>query len=275
MTAGQNDRIKFEVTDEALHAYVDGQLDAECRAAVEAYLKERPEKTVEIAHWRRQNAALTTMFGPVAAEPVPSRLDPHRLAANANRARWDWTRVAAAAVLIVGLSGGVGWYLRGAATYDESSADLLIDGAVTAHALYVAESRHAVEVGADDKSHLVTWLSSRLGRPIGAPDLSAQGFSLVGGRLLPPLAETGTGPAAQLMYQNASSSRLTVYITAASSHPGKASETETEKGLEAYYWANDQITCTVVGDATDPNMPTLAKGVYEQLSWRPDPPGRW
>jgi anti-sigma factor RsiW len=215
------------------------------------------------------------MFGPIAAEPIPARLNPRRLAAVAASRRTDWSRIAAAAVLLVALSGGIGWYLRGATSFGESTADLLIDGAVTAHALYVAESTHAVEVGADDKAHLISWLSSRLGQPIGAPDLSAQGFALVGGRLLPPLAKTGTGPAAQLMYQNASSSRLTVYITAASSHPGNASEIETEKGLEAYYWANDQITCTVVGDATDPNMQTLARGVYEQLSWRPDPPARW
>ena len=94
---------------------------------------------------------------------------------------------------------------------------------------------------------LVTWLSNRLGRQISTPDLTEQGFTLVGGRLLPPLPETGTGPAAQLLYQNATANRLTVYITAAGK-PGKPFETSTENGVEAYYWANSQITCTVVGD---------------------------
>ena len=77
MTAGTTHRDAFEVTDAALHAYVDGQLDAAARAAVEAYLAAHPDKAAEIAHWQRQNAALATMFGPVAAEPVPQRLDPH------------------------------------------------------------------------------------------------------------------------------------------------------------------------------------------------------
>ena len=49
----------------------------------------------------------------------------------------------------------------------------------------------------------------------------------------------------------------------------------TEQGLQAYYWANDQITCTVVGDMAEADLPVLAKDVYQQLSWRPDPPGRW
>jgi anti-sigma factor RsiW len=164
--------------------------------------------------------------------------------------------------------------LRGALTGSEPPSELLIDGAVTAHALYVKESRHAVEVPAGDKAHLVTWLSNRLGRAIDTPDLASQGFTLVGGRLLPPLADSGTGPAAQLMYQNATSNRLTVYITAAGK-PGKPFEETTKNGLQAYYWANDQITCTVVGDVAEADLPVLAKGVYQQLSWRPDPPGRW
>ncbi len=96
----------------------------------------------------------------------------------------------------------------------------------------------------------------------------------MGGRLLPPLAETGTGPVSQLMYQNATASHVTVYITAAGSDHGKPYELAKQKGLEAYYWANDQITCTVGGDLPKAAMQTLAKGVYEQLSWRPNPPAR-
>jgi len=274
MSAGQDNRQVFEVTEEVLHAFVDGQLDAAQSATVESWLAAHPEKAAEIAQWRRVNAGLATMFGPVMNEPVPARLNPHRIAATAQHARWDWTRMAAAAVLLVGLSGGVGWFVRGALWYEEPASDRLIDGAVAAHSLYVKETRHAVEVAADDKAHLVTWLSNRLGRPIEAPDLAAQGFTLVGGRLLPPLAETGTGPAAQLMYQNASSSRVTVYITAALTGVGKPYELATQQGVEAYYWANNQITCTVVGDLPEADMKLVANGVYQQLSWRPDPPGR-
>ena len=273
MSTGRNDR-EFEVTEETLHAYVDGQLSPGERAAVDTWLSAHPDKAAEVALWQRQNAALATLFAPVAAEAVPPRLDPRRIVAGIEDARWDWTRIAAAAVLLIGLSGGAGWFLRTATWQEEPAADRLIDGAVSAHALYVKETRHAVEVAADDKAHLITWLSNRVGRAIGAPDLSTQGFELVGGRLLPPLAQTGTGPAAQLMYQNKTANRLTVYITAAADIRGKPFETYDEKGLEAYYWANDQITCTVVGDLPQAEMRTVAKGVYQQLTWRPDPPAR-
>jgi anti-sigma factor RsiW len=273
MSAGRNER-DITVTDDTLHAYVDGQLDAARRSAVEDWLATRPDRAADAGNWQRQNAALKTMYDPVMAEPIPTRLDPHRIAARLARRRWDWPRLAAAAVVLLFLGLGGGWVLRTATWQEPAASDRLIDGAVTAHDLYVRESRHAVEVGADDKAHLVTWLSNRLGRQIDAPDLAAQGFTLVGGRLLPPLPETGAGPAAQLMYQNQTADRLTVYITAATRPVGRPFETYTEDGLAAYYWANDQITCTVVGDLPQKQMQTLAKGVYEQLTWRPDPPAR-
>ena len=273
MSTGHDDR-QFEVTEESLHAYVDGQLAPADRALVDTWLATHAEKAAEVAIWQRQNAALSTLFAPVAVEPVPARLNPRRIAAGIRESRWDWTRIAAAAVLVVALSGGAGWFLRTATWQEEPASERLIDGAVTAHALFVKESRHAVEVAADDRTHLVTWLSNRVGHPIGTPDLAAQGFQLVGGRLLPPPAETGTGPAAQLMYQDGTANRVTVYITAASDGDGKPYVKYQERGLQAYYWANDQITCTVVGDLPEAQMQTVAKGVYQQLTWRPDPVGK-
>ena len=55
--------------------------------------------------------------------------------------------------------------------------------AIAAHLIYANEKRHVVEVGADDEEHLVGWLSNRLGTELKAPDFSAEGYSLVGGRL--------------------------------------------------------------------------------------------
>ena len=273
MNAGE-DKRPFEVTEATLLAYVDGQLSPGERAAVETWLLEHPDKAADVGAWQRQNAALSTLYAPILAEPVPPRLDPRRIAAGVSGARWDWTRVAAAAVVLLAIGSGAGWFMRTATWQEEPASERLIDGAVSAHALYVKETRHAVEVAADDKAHLVTWLSNRVGHPIGAPDLTVQGFQLVGGRLLPPPAETGMGPAAQLMYQDGASTRVTVFITTAADGDGKPYVKYQDHGLEAYYWANDQITCTVVGDLPEAQMQTVAKGVYQQLTWRPDPGGR-
>ncbi|MBI4048478.1 MAG: zf-HC2 domain-containing protein, partial [Devosia nanyangense] len=69
------------ITDDTLQAYADGRLDADGRAAVEAHLEAHPDLAAELALWQRQRDAIKTLYDPVAGEPVPARLNPHRLAA--------------------------------------------------------------------------------------------------------------------------------------------------------------------------------------------------
>ena len=259
------------ITEDMLQAYADGRLEPSARAAVEGHLERHPDLAAEVLLWQRQRDAIGTLFDPVAGEPVPIRLDPRRLAAGRSAERRTWRRLAAAAVVLVGLGLGAGWFARDLLRPEETPGQWLIASAVNAHALYVRENRHAVEVAAADKGHLTTWLSSRLQHQLNAPDLSDQGFSLVGGRLLPPDAYANAGPAAQLMYENAAKVRLTVYVTAALPDRARAYRFETVNGLEAFYWANDAITCTVVGDLPQDQMQVIARTVYQQLTRLPDP----
>lgn len=260
----------IEITEAKLLAYADDRLSDIERAAVERYLVSNPQKAAEVLHWQRQNEALTTIFPSLANDTVPERLDPRRIARGiATENRFRFTQIAAAIMLVV-LGGAIGWGGRDMVTPVEASSDALIDSAVLAHALYVKENRHAVEVPAGDKDHLVSWLSNRVTQPVNPPDLSAEGFSFVGGRLLPPTEYAKAGPAAQLMYENAASERVTVYITAALPDRKSAYEFTSRGPHEAFYWANEKITCTVVGELPEAEMQTVAKKVYQQLTWRPD-----
>ena len=166
------------ISEAMLHAYVDGRLTPDERLTVAQWLAADADTQAEIALWQRQRDAIATLYAPVATEPVPARLDPHRLAAARIVKCNAVLRMAAAAVVLVGLGIGAGWLAHDRLM--PGASDLLIANAVNAHALYVKESRHAVEVAATDEKHLVTWLSNRLSRQISAPDLSAQGFTLVG-----------------------------------------------------------------------------------------------
>jgi anti-sigma factor RsiW len=258
------------ITEDTLHAYADGLLDAAGRAEVEAWLAEHPAELAEVAAWQRQNEALTTLFGPVANEPIPARLGPQLIAARRPPAAIGWPQLAAAAVVLVAIGGSIGWFGRDVVMPAEAASDILIDNAVAAHSLYVREKRHAVEVAASEEEHLESWLSNRIETPIAAPDLVAEGFTLIGGRLLPEGLYTESGPAAQLMYENAAAERLTVYITGALPDAATSYEFVTRGGVDAFYWANAAITCTVVGTLPDADMQTVARKVYQQLTWRPD-----
>lgn len=265
----------FVVDTDALHAYVDGQLTDAQRKAVDAYLAAHPDAATLVTQWTRQNDALGALFSPTAKEPIPSRLNPHRIAEGLRSDRMRMFRTIAATLVVVAAAGSLGWYMRGVLWQEEPVAERLIDNAVVAHALYVKEKSHAVEAAADSPN-LMRWLSNRIASPIDAPNLTAQGYTFLGGRLLP--GETGErahGPAAQLMYENAAAERLTLYITGPLPDKKEVWKFEARDGVDAYYWANDAVTCTIVANLPESDVRSLGKTIFEQLtrnadsSWNP------
>lgn len=250
-------------TEQDLMAHADGLLDPPRRAEVDSWLLKNPEAAAEVASWERQNEAIRTLFGHVGREGVPARLSADRISA---APRFGWGQMAAAAIVLIGLGGGLGWAGRTWLAPSEPVNRSLIAAAVTAHGLYVAEQRHAVEVAAAEEEHLVSWLSNRIESPFVAPDLAGLGFGLVGGRLLPPTPGVESGPAAQLMYEDEAGQRITVYLTGHVEGEEAVRQFVDMGGVDAFYWGNEAITCTVVGDLPEERMQELARQVYAELT---------
>jgi len=140
-------------------------------------------------------------------------------------------------------------------------AGKITEEAIAAHVIYAAEQRHAVEVPASDKDHLQTWLSNRVGLKLVAPDLVAEGFQLVGGRLLP----AGQGKAAMLLYEDANGQRISLFVTADSSAKSKGTYMADADGPEAIYWLDKGYACAVVGSLPREQLAAVAKRAYGQL----------
>jgi len=253
------------VTDDELHAYVDGQLPADRVAAVEAWLASHPDDMARVATWRAQAEAIRARYASVADEPVPSRFNLETLA-SADR---SWRRMAAVAAAVAFIVGGAGgWFAhagydraRGATPggYDTFTAD-----AMKAYRLYAVEVRHPVEVPASDAQHLVDWLSKRVGYPLSAPDLNAAGLKLVGGRLLPG----PTGPAAFFMYENAAGERYTLYC-GKSTAPDTSLRYREGNRASAVYWKSDEVAYVVSGQSDGEKLRNVATIAYEQIDRRP------
>jgi len=249
------------VTDDELHAYVDGELPPDRRATVEAWLASHPEDAARVSSWRAHAELIRVRYGGVNRNPVPVRLDLDRLA----RAERKWTWLTAAAIVAAFLGGGAaGWF--GHDLVEEPAPPAVksvMTEAIDAHKIYVAEVRHPIEVPAD-ASHLVPWLSRRVGSTLRAPDFGAFGLRLMGGRLLP--AQDGK-PAAMLMYESASGERYTLYC-ARSAAPETALHYSVAGPVAAVYWGDGDVGFVVSGPPDRDRLFKIAQSAYEQLDRR-------
>jgi anti-sigma factor RsiW len=247
--------IDRNVTEDELHAHVDGELPADRRAAVEAWLASHPDDAARVASWRAQAEAIRARYGAVASEPIPARFDLDRLA----RQGRSWIAMAAAAAVAAFIIGGMaGWLAHQASAPSPSPLDITTAEALGAHKLYIAEVRHPIEVRAHEQ-HLLPWLSKRVGTTLRAPDLEPFSLKLLGGRLLPG----PVGPAALFMYESPTGERYTFYCSK-SKAPPTALRYHAEQGAAAVQWVDSQIGYVVSGPADRERLLKIAQSAYEQ-----------
>jgi anti-sigma factor RsiW len=251
----------LNVSEDELHAYVDGELPTERRGAVESWLTTHPEDAAKIAAWRKQAELIQARYGAVADEKIPPRLDIGRMAC---RRRNTWIAAAAAAALVTFVAGGlIGWTVRGVESPSPSDLSRFTADALEAYRLYVVEVRHPVEVPGDQRPHLVEWLSKRLGSPVLAPQLEKMGLKLVGGRLLPG----PTGATAFFMYEGLSGERFTLYCGHTSDRETALRYTAGDQNA-AYYWVDQNFAYVLSGPAEHDKLRDIAQAAYEQIDTR-------
>lgn len=197
------------VGEDDLTALVDGELSAERRALVEEWLTGHPQERARIEADLRIRRQLADVIGPLADASLPDRLRVDAIRARRRARRIAGAQRLAAAVALVGVGIGAGWALRGATDGPARHTGSEVAVAAAAHSLFVAEKLHPVEVSAEAREHLGTWLGNRIGKPVAIPDLSGQGLTLIGGRLLP--GADGV-PAGQLMYETRDGQRVTLFL---------------------------------------------------------------
>lgn len=247
------------ISEDDLHAYADGQLDATRLTQVESWLAAHPERRAQVEEWRAQSAALHRAFDQVLGEPLPARLLPP-----ANAPRWiDMRKFAAVAWVALGLVLGFALRDQTLPRADKAALASLPRQAAIAHAVFVPEVRHPVEVGAEQEAHLVAWLSKRLGAPLKAPQLDQAGYRLVGGRLL----AGENGEVAQFMYENAEKKRLTLYVRReAPKAAGTAFRYASENGVDVFYWTDTRFGYALSGTTGREVMLDLGDRVYKQFA---------
>ncbi|CAN5919873.1 anti-sigma factor [soil metagenome] len=274
------------VSDDELHAFVDGQLALERRAAIDDLLNREPALAARVTAWQVQRDALRQVHRGLLDEPIPAALLKAldaRSAPHAAQSVWTlWGGMAAglAIAFAAGWLFNAQWTVSHGATLAKApvpgpapavtlASREFVHAASVAHAVYAPEKRHPVEVAAAEQQHLVQWLSKRLDRPLKVPDLSGEGYALVGGRLLPG----DEGARAQFMFESAIGERVTLYIgalDAAASADTPSRETAfrfaADGPVPSFYWVDHGFGYAIAGKLPRDALMKLATVTYRQLS---------
>lgn len=109
------------ISDEMLMAYADGELDADARAAVDAYLANVPDAAERLRVFQSTGRVLSDLFDQPMREPVPQRLldaiaTPENVVALTSAKRYRrlsafgaWPTALAASVAILAVGGSAYW----------------------------------------------------------------------------------------------------------------------------------------------------------------------
>jgi len=267
-----------------LHAYADGRLAAARRAAVEAYLAAHPGTAAEVAGWRKTDAQLHRELDPLLNEPVPPRRIPATILAAAQQpqavrgfgAMRGWSMLALG-VACLAIGTGAGWLSRGAV---EGTVPMqrFANDALVSHVVFSPESKHMVEVPANEEAHLVTWLSRRLDAQLHIPDLTPLGYRLIGGRQ----TVVADAPTAMLMYEGPDGTRISVQLRRMPNNRDTGFRLETltpdSRVLQAihpavdhpqpmaFYWADHGLGFAVSGPLARTQLLEVAQTVFRQYS---------
>ena len=259
-----------------LNGFVDGRLEASRAAALSESLATDRDARVRVDGWKRQNDSLRTMFASVLFEPVPLRLLPTSMVApksgspsRASAAQPHRERRASSSpvrpsglvattmlgVALVafaagalaslgtddfGLSPRSGRAARFDETYAPSEERDFVSRAVETHQAYLTDPTRPVEITAADEPRLTRWIQHGLAGPLQIPSLQRQGWSLIGGRVVPGQH----GPAAFLVYGNGTD-RMGLFIARTQAMQGGDPKIVDAGGIDAAsiaYWTEGSFS---------------------------------
>jgi anti-sigma factor RsiW len=243
-----------------LSAYLDGELPPGESAEVAAALDADPALRATWASLVAANDAAARDFAEMLAAPVPLSLAraigaapaADGPAANSPFApvsrRFVWGSLAAAlACLAVGAGGG--WLAGQRAGADRDWVADVGDY----HAVYAGQTKHLVEVTADNPDQIVSWLSKSVGQPVRIPDLSAQGFAFQGARLLVAAGK----PVGQLMYRDGGGQIVAICMIASAKPPTAAATSRDLGEYTALTWGDPGLRWLLIGPTGDARLPDL------------------
>jgi anti-sigma factor RsiW len=279
-------------SDEALVAYLDGELDADERAHVEAWLDADPAVRDRLLALADSATMLRNAFADFVTEPVPERLiaaargetapeteaeivvlrPPQASLAPPPSGRWYIQLATAAGLFGLVVGGGVGYVGNSWMTpshvpverqLQTASINGWLDNAAGDYKLMVSTGDSLVDVPASgDNGDVIQKVSQSLPQPVRLPNLQPWGLTFKGARLVVLEGR----PAAQLVYttDNKAIGPLALII-GSTKQPDIAPTFERRQDLNLLYWRHQGRASVLVGQSEIGYLWGIANDIAWQL----------
>jgi anti-sigma factor RsiW len=136
---------------------------------------------------------------------------------------------------------------------------VVVSDVVSAH-LRSLEANHLTDVQTGDRQGLKPWLGNRLGVAPPVPELAAQGFSLVGGRIDYVLGR----PVAAIVYRR--SGHFINLFVAQGAEAERSARVATMQGVNVDLWSEKGLNLCAVGDVSADELEDFRKK-FEAAAW--------
>ena len=233
-----------------LNAYFDGELDPASAREFERRLER--DESLRARYDRLQKLQHAVRSVPQAEMPpglqarIQSRLDADRRnnVTVLRRRTWSYQALAAAAVLGAVISSSV------MMTMEQFGQRENVANEVVAGHIRGLLAPQPYDIASSDRHTVKPWFTARLPASPQVPDLAAQGFSLLGGRV----DVIGHDPVATIVYKHAAH---TISLTTLRS--GQSVPDQTVSGYNVRSWSDPDFTYVAVSDLPGADLATFER----------------
>lgn len=227
-----------------LHALLDGELDAGHAREVETHVAGCPRCAAELAQFREMRGTLSDAnLSFTAPAALRSRIEA-ALPAPVVRAPWPSRRS-----LLKGFAFGTALSAAAAASVlfvvVRSDQDQLILGEIVSAHLRSLQAERLTDVPSSDQHTVKPWFSGKLAVAPPVADLTAQGFTLLGGRL----DYIDGKPVAALVYRRRAHI-INLFVAMAASLERGAARHETVQGFNIRRWNKHGLRFIAISDVS-------------------------
>jgi anti-sigma factor RsiW len=234
MIASLRDNDELQLT-----AYCDGELDPVAAAEFERRLA--TDESLRARYSRLMSLREAVRSLPLVDVPsdLQARIQARLNAERANnvtvlrRRSWSFQALAASAVFGAVISGSV------MLTMERYAQQEAVAGEVVAGHIRGLLASEPFDVASSDRHTVKPWFTARLPESPQVPDLSAQGFVLLGGRV----DVIGRNPAATIIYKHAAHT-----ISLTTLRRGQSISEQTIAGYNVLSWSDPNFTYVAVSD---------------------------